>query len=326
MIRFFRSGNPLTVLLLFIYTLFVKFYYLLHPSSFLADGSEGLLYNWLTGWLEGIVGRSPIFFTTLALFFLFLQALLLNRIINAHRLFAKDTYLPAMSFLLFTSLLEGWNVFSPALLVNTLLLWIISSITELYMRNSARDVAFNIGFAIGLCGLCYFPAIIFVALLLASMLIMRAFRLAEWILGLLGLICPFYLLGTWLFLTDRWDLLQTLPRTGLHLPMITDYKVWGALVVSLLFSVTGWLLLQRRLAKMLIQVRKIWACMLVYLLVAVFVPFFGLHFSPVYWVLAVLPASMFVANVFWTVTNNTFANAIHFVILAYVIVMQYFSS
>lgn len=325
MIRFFRSGNPLTVLLLFIYTLFIKFYYLLHPSSFLADASEGLAYNLLTGWLEGMVGKSPYFFTSMAVLLQFLQALLLTRVINNHRLFPKDNYLPAMSFLLFTSLLESWNIFSPALIVNTIMLWIFSSIADLYMRSSARDVAFNMGFALGICGLFYFPSILFLVLLLVSLLIMRSFRLAEWIIGLLGLICPFYLLGTWLFLTNRWDLVEALPNIGFNLPLITDYKVWGALVVSLFFFVIGWLLLQRVFKKMLIQGRKIWGTVVAYALVAMFIPFFSEHFSAGYWVLAILPVSLFAGNVFWSISNNSFANALHIIVLAYVIVMQYFS-
>lgn len=325
MIKFFRSGNPLTVLLLFIYLLFVKFYYLIHPSVYQADGSEGLLYTEIVRWLENIAGKSAVFFTCLAMLLQFLQALLFTRIINTHRLFSKDTYLPAMCFLLFTSLLDAWNVFSPALLVNTVMLWIFSSISDLYMRASARDVAFNMGFALGLCGLMYFPSVLFLALLLLSLLIMRAFRLAEWIIGLLGIFCPFYLLATWLFLTDRTGLILDLPVIGFHLPAITDYKVWGALIANMLFFITGWLLLQRTFKKMLIQGRKIWATTVIYVLVAMLIPLFSGHFSPNYWVLAVLPISLFAGNVFWTITNNTIANAIHIVILVYMILMQYFS-
>jgi hypothetical protein len=324
-IKFFRSGNPLTVLLLFIYLLFVKFYYLIHPSVYQADGSEGLLYTEIVRWLENIAGKSAVFFTCLAMLLQFLQALLFTRIINTHRLFSKDTYLPAMCFLLFTSLLDAWNVFSPALLVNTVMLWIFSSISDLYMRASARDVAFNMGFALGLCGLMYFPSVLFLALLLLSLLIMRAFRLAEWIIGLLGIFCPFYLLATWLFLTDRTGLILDLPVIGFHLPVITDYKVWGALIANMLFFITGWLLLQRTFKKMLIQGRKIWATTVIYVLVAMLIPLFSGHFSPNYWVLAVLPISLFAGNVFWTITNNTIANAIHIVILVYMILMQYFS-
>ncbi len=326
MIKFFRSGNPLTVLLLFLYMLFIKFYYLLHPSTYLEDGSEGLLYKWLVNWLSGMVGPSPVFFTFLALMLLFIQSLLLARIVNNHRLFAKDTYLPAMCYLLLTSLLQSWNVFSPALIVNTVMLWIFSSITGLYMRNSARDVSFNIGFALGICGLFYFPSVLFVALLFLSLLIMRAFRLAEWIIGLMGILCPFYLLGTWLFLTNRWELIADLWHIRANLPVITDYKVWGALIGGMLFFVTGWLMLQRTFKKMLIQGRKIWATVVIYVLVAMLVPLFSGHFSPTYWILAVMPVSLFAGNVFWTITNNTVANAVHILVLAYVIIMQYFSN
>jgi hypothetical protein len=323
-VKFFRSGNPLTVLLLLLYTLLVKFFYLLHPSAFRADGSEGLLYNLLVKWIQLLLGNSPILFTFLAVLLQFLQALLLTRIINHHRLFAKPTYLPAMCFLLFTSFLQGWNVFSPALVVNLIMLWVISSITELYTRTSARDIVFNIGFALGVCGLLYFPAIIFCLLLLISLLIMRAFRLAEWIIALLGLICPMYLLATYLFLTDQWPLILKIPGISLNIPVITDYKVWGALAGNLFFFAIGWLLLQRTIKKMLIQVRKIWAVLIVYTFVAMLVPFFSVHFSPDYWVLAVLPISLFAGNVYWTVTNETIANLIHIITLAYVIVIQYF--
>ncbi|MCW3463232.1 hypothetical protein [Chitinophaga nivalis] len=325
MIKFFRSGNPLTVLLLLIYTLLIKCYYLIHPVTFIADGSEGLLYDLLVKWIKSFTGDSPLFFTALAVLLLLLQSLLFTKIINHHRLFARSTYLPAMCYLLFTSMLQSWNTFSPALLVNMIMLWVFSSITELYTRTSARDVVFNIGFALGVCGLIYFPAIIFCLLLLVSMLIMRAFRLAEWIIALLGLVCPLYLMGTYLFLTGQMTALRRIPNIGFSLPLITDYKVWGAMVACILFFILGWLLLQRPLKKMLIQGRKIWAALIVYVLVAMLVPFFNVHFSAAYWVLAVLPVAMFAGNVFWSVTNETFANIIHFITLAYVIVMQYFS-
>lgn len=325
MVKFFRSGNPLTVLLLLMYTILVKFYYLLHPSTFLADGSEGLLYDLLVKWIQRVIGTSPYLYTCLAILILFLQALLITKIVNHQRLFAKPTYLPAMTYMLFTSLLEGWNVFSPALLVNLVMLWVFSSITLLYTRTSARDVVFNIGFALGVCGLFYFPSVVFCLLLLLSLLIMRPFRLAEWIIGVLGLICPLYLLGTYLYLTNQWSLFTRIPRIGINFLTISDYKVWGAMITSIFFFILGWLLLQSTIKKMLIQGRKIWSVLIVYVFVAMVVPFFNVHFSPSYWLLAILPLSMFVANVYWSVRNNTVANIIHFITLAYVIVMQYFS-
>jgi hypothetical protein len=324
-VKFFRSGNPLTVLLLLIYTLLVKFYYLLHPSTFLADGSEGLLYDLFVKWIQRSIGTSPYLFTSLAVLVLLLQALLITKIVNHQRLFAKPTYLPAMTYMLFTSLLEGWNVFSPALLVNLVMLWVFSSITLLYTRTSARDVVFNIGFALGVCSLFYFPSVVFCVLLLLSLLIMRPFRLAEWIIAVLGLICPLYLLGTYLYLTDQWSLFTRIPHIGINFPIITGYKVWGAMVISIFFFILGWLLLQSTIKKMLIQGRKIWSVLIVYVFVAMIVPLFNVHFSPSYWLLAMLPLSMFVANVYWSVRNNTVANIIHFITLGYVIVMQYFS-
>jgi hypothetical protein len=154
---------------------------------------------------------------------------------------------------------------------------------------------------------------------------MRPFRLAEWIIAILGLICPIYLLGTYLYLTDQWALFTQIPRIGIGVPVIEHYKVWGAMAGSVFFFILGWLLLQRSIKKMLIQGRKIWSVLIVYVFVAMIIPIFNVHFSPAYWVLAILPLSLFVANMYWSIVNNTVANVIHIVTLVYVIVMQYFS-
>ncbi|RAJ04225.1 hypothetical protein LX64_03104 [Chitinophaga skermanii] len=325
MIRFFRSGNPLTVLLLLIYTIVLKFNYLIHPQAYVSEKSEGLFYDMFVQFLDGVANKNAFFYTFFAVALIFVQALLLTRIINNQRLFSKPTYLPAMCYILFTSLFTSWNVFSPALLVNTIMLWVFANITQLYNRTSARDVAFNLGFAVGICGLIYFPSIIFVLLIFVSLLIMRSFRLAEWIIALLGLACPLYLFGTYLFLTDQWGLMAKVLRIGLPLPLITDYKVWGAMITSVLFFVLGWLLLQTTFKKMLIQGRKIWSAAAVYVIVAMVIPFFTVNFAPLYWLMAILPVSMFAGNVFWSIRSNTFANIVHFVVLGYVIVMQYFT-
>ncbi|ATL47142.1 hypothetical protein COR50_08065 [Chitinophaga caeni] len=325
MIRFFRSGNPLTVLLLLIYTIFVKFYYFLHPVTYLKDGGEGLLYNLVVGWIDSFAYKNALFYTFLTVVLLFLQALLFTKLINQHRLFSRSTYLPGMCYILFSSMYQGWNQFSPAILINLVMLWVFSNVPNLYNRSSARDVAFNLGFAVGVCSLIYFPSVIFVLLLFMGLVAMRSFRLAEWILALLGLACPLYILGTYLFLTDQWALTGQLTRIGINIPMIHDYKVWGALIANVLFFITGWIIIQRSFNKMLIQTRKIWNVWAFYAFIAMLIPFFTATFSANYWILAVLPISMFAGNVFWSIQNNTFANAIHILLLLYVIVMQYFS-
>ena len=57
------------------------------------------------------------------------------------------------------------------------------------------------GLALGISGFLFFPSITFIIWILLALMIMRPFRLNEWLLCLLGITTPFYFYAIYLFLT-----------------------------------------------------------------------------------------------------------------------------
>lgn len=62
---------------------------------------------------------------------------------------------------------------------------------------------FDVGFMIGVCALIYFPSISLLLLFLVGLSILRPFVWREWVIGIIGVLIPFFLAGTLYFLNDK---------------------------------------------------------------------------------------------------------------------------
>ncbi|MHB1921780.1 MAG: hypothetical protein ACYCOO_06030 [Chitinophagaceae bacterium] len=325
MINLFKSSNPFIVVLLLIYALFLKLYFVFHPDPLVILASNGFVFNLIIHYLVTLFQFHPSGFALLAVGLIYFQALKLNKIINVQHLLPKPNFLPAMSYLLFSSFFYQWNVFSPVLLVNTLLLWIFSLMMKLYSKQEVKGGVFDISLLIGLAGILYFPALLFVLLLWMALLINRPFKLTEWVLAILGMLTPFYFLGTYLFFTGRWQLFYRIPMGGLSYPQMQQgYPAFLALIVILIFFIFGGWKLQQQFFKMLIQVRKIWLLLLAYVGISLVVSLVNRSFSINTWILCLVPLCAFFANTWWNINNKRLANLIHFTLIALVLVVEYF--
>ncbi len=132
-------------------------------------------YVWLklSAFISSALGNSAFLLTFFVIINLFGQALYLNRIANTHHLFPKASYLPAMGYVLITSLFKDWNYLSAALISNWLVLAMLSGMLQLYASPDARKQIFNIGCYISLAAMLVFPNIVFVALLLLALAVLK---------------------------------------------------------------------------------------------------------------------------------------------------------
>lgn len=326
MINLFRSGNPFTILILVAYTLVIKSFFLFHPTLPAAHAADGLLFNILEDRLHDLFHDNAGWFVLLSMLLLFTQALSLNRIVNDFHLLPKATYLPAMSYLLITSFFKEWNIFSAAQLVNSLMLLALPLMLSLYTKKSVRNIVFNIGFITGIAAMVYFPAIIFLLLIWMVLVIARPFRPAEWIIAVLGMICPFYFLGAWFFLTGRMAVLLKIPFAGLSYPKLPqEYFALASMALILLLFVFSLYKIQQNYFKMLIQARKTWMILLTYIVVAIIASFINRAFSINMWIMSMVPFAIFTANAFWNMKRLTIASIIHLSLFGFGLVVQYFT-
>lgn len=324
-IGIFKQKNQGNALLLIIYGLVLKFPSFLHPQGPLRQpGNDHYLYNWLLNFLDPL--KLPDgFYAFISFVLIFLQATLFNRICSELKMYHKPNYLAGMSYMLISSLFPVWNVFSAPLLVNFFLIWIFYRMTNLYNTNKPGNAIFNIGVIMGLVTLTYQPAIVFILLILFSLFIMRPFRIREWFIGLLGVTAPYYFLALVLFLTNNWNWKLLLPGIDFTLPMMpSSLIVTFSIVLLVVPFIIGGFFIQNNLSKMLIQVRKNWSLLLLFLIMAMLIIVINGNGSYVNWVLCIVPLAGFHGAVYFYANSRWVAGIVHWIIFAWVIYTGYF--
>jgi len=319
----FKANNVYNAFLLFVYGLLLKIPIFLRPVVPHTQQTDGFLYRGLLGWLE-LFGKSlPVIYPVICYLLLYTQAITFNRLSNELRLMQKPNYLAGMSYLLVTSLFSEWNSLSAPLIINTLLIWVWARMASLNTNPNPRTTLFNIGMAIGLSTFFYFPSIAFSALIIFGLALTRPFKLAEWMTALLGIITPYYFLLAWVFLTDKWKGYR-FPGFTISSPRFNQTN-WSyiAILVVVLFSILGFFYIQQNFRRQLIQVRKSWNLVLLYLLVAIFVPFVNATHTFEYWILCAVPLSAYMGAAFFYPDKKIFPQLVHWLMVAFVILINY---
>jgi hypothetical protein len=319
----FRNYNPFGIIFLFFYGLILRFASFIDPHIPIAQETDGFLYHGLLRGLSGIGKVTPVIYPILAYTLIFIQAMTLNSLVNNHKLLPKSSFLPAMSYLLITALFPEWWQFSSTLLVNSLLVWVWARMSGLYNNNRAKLVLFNIGMVLGICSFFYFPSIALVVLMIFALIIMRPFNLSEWLVGLLGITTPYYFLFAYLYLTSQWDPGRFIPSLSLSYPaFLQNVWAWGGMVLLIVpFLISGFYI-QGNILKMLIQVRKSWSLLLLYLLTALLVPFINSSSTFEYWILCAPPFAAFHAYTFFHSNKKNFPLILHWIMVIFILALN----
>jgi hypothetical protein len=323
----FRQKNQGNALLLIIYGMILKFGIFLHPAAPVRHpGFDHFLYTWLLDFLEPLKLPSS-FYSLVSFILLYVQATLFNRICNAQKLLPRPNFLPAMSYLLLTSLFPEWNYFSAPLIVNLFLIWIFYRMTNLYNTQKPVSSIFNIGLIMGVVTLLYQPAIVFVLMILLALYIMRPFRIQEWLIGLFGVTTPYYFLVLFLFLGNNWHWQQILPVISFTLPsMPSTLAVTFSIVLLVIPFILGGFYVQNNLTKMLIQGRKNWSVLLLFLIMSLMIIVInGGENNYVNWVLSIMPLAGFHAAAYYYPLKKMLPSILHWIIFAFAIYVNYFN-
>ncbi|MBL0232168.1 MAG: hypothetical protein IPQ08_00720 [Chitinophagaceae bacterium] len=317
----FKQKNPASIIILLVMGILIKWPIFRHPHIPVFRQGDGILFRSIFELLPS----SPLLYPVLAFSLLFLQAIILNLFLNRYRMMTHATWFPAMSYMLITSLLPEWNYFSAPLLVNTILLLILMALFRIYNQPKAQGIIFNIGLGLGICSFLYFPSLSFVIWILISLAIMRPFHLREWLLGLLGVSTPFYFYAVYLIWHDQWSWSHLWPYFDLSIPMVKQ-TAWlaGSAFLLVVPFLSGGYYVQESLRRMLIQVRKGWSLILLYLLCSLFIPFINDGSNMENWVMAAIPLAAFHACTYLYSTYRIFPLLLFWVTLAFVLGHQYY--
>lgn len=299
---------------------------LLHPKVAAASTTDAGIYRYIISVINS--SSLPGFYASVFAFVLLMtQAFLLNYLMNEYRMVSRQTYLPAMSYLLVTSLLPEWNFLSAPLVATTLVVVCFIYLFHLYNLANTKGKIYNMGLMIGICSYIYFPSAAFILCLLLGILILKPFRFNELILLLLGTMTPYYFHAAYLFLTDSFSFQNFVPAIDVDVPRIKSsiYLAVSTFLLAVPFLVGGFFV-QSHLHRMLIQIRKNWSILLLYLLLAFFIPFLNTDNSFSNWILLAPPFAAFHTACYFYLTRNFVALALFFSTTGYIIFQQYATS
>jgi len=320
-IAIFKQKSPGNVVITLLFGLLLKLPLFLYPKNIVASSIDGRLYQWFISILPP---GSPMVYSVIAFSLLYTQALMINYMVNEYRMIIKATYLPAMAYLLITSLMPEWNYLSSPMLANSFIIWMFIYLFKLYNSNNAKAQVYNIGLITGITSYIYFTSAAFVLCVLLGLMILKPFRLNEIVLFFLGCLTPYYFHAVYLFLFGELSLRNFFPQISVRIPLLKN-SIWLAgsiLLLTVPFLVGGYFV-QANLRRMLIQVRKNWSVLLIYLLLAFFVPFINSDQSFETWILVTVPFAAFHACAYFYPVKKWFPLIIFFITIGYILYQQY---
>lgn len=297
----------------------------MHPHDAVLRPADGALFEAILRFCSPAAKSFPLFYPILAFLLLFTQAAWLTRFLNNQRMMNKPSYLAGMAYILITSLLPEWNYFSAPLLVNTILLFILSSLFGIYSQPNARGTIFNIGLALGIAGFLFISSLTFIVWVLLALAVMRPFRINEWLICILGITTPFYFYAIYTVIDGNWNWQQFVPHITLGLPSLKQ-SAWlaGAVFLIMIPFLTGGYYVQENLRRMLINVRKGWSLLLLYLLAALLLPFINTSDTFENWIMALVPMAAFHACTYLYSTWRVFPVMLFWLTVAFIIGYQYY--
>lgn len=199
LVRIFRSTQIYPIALIVLFSIVIHTVLgLLHPVSVPISGT-----NLFLGLSNGIFSL-PSWVLKITVFILLTsQALYLNYILNKHEIFFKQSWLPALFYLIFSTQFPMLVQFTPLVVLNSIFIIIIDKIFSLYKNQKTIGITFDTALLMSLVALIYAPAIFMILLFFIGIAILKPISWRDFSIGLIGLIVPLSIIITIYFLCDN---------------------------------------------------------------------------------------------------------------------------
>ena len=271
MVFLFKDRSDLNLIFLLLLSVALHFHVWMHPPLIIANESDGLLSYLLLHYIQPL---PPLVLIVLFHTIILSQAIRLNILLSNFKMFQQISYIPAFTYIILTAMFPYWDVISAGLIANSLVIWILVKLLRLYDQNQPKTLEFNIGLIVGLSIILHEPIAILIAVVLFALLIIRPFKLAEWLVLIMGILLPFYFIFTYVFLTGNInDFRQFLPKLDWKNPLVQpSFNVILALIVMGVQLIAGFFYWNEQQTRFIIQVRKYWGVLFLLLILTFFQP------------------------------------------------------
>ncbi len=299
MVFLFKDKSDFNLIFLLLLSVAVHFHVWMQPPIIIANESDGLLSYLLLHYIQPL---PPLVLIVLFHTIILSQSIRLNILLSNFKMFQQISYVPAFTYIILTAMFPYWDVISAGLIANSLVIWILVKLLRLYEQSQPKTLEFNIGLIVGISIILHEPIAILIAVVLFALLIIRPFKLAEWLVLIMGILLPFYFIFTYVFLTGNInDFRQFLPKLDWKNPLVQpSFNIILALIVMGVQLLAGFFYWNEQQKRFIIQVRKYWGVFFLLLILTFFQPILfsvqGLYASAI----VIAPLASFISFAFAT--------------------------
>jgi len=325
MINFFKNLSPLNILWLLVVLFILRAGYLFNlPVKIDSAYFENLEHLLLSPGLH--YPFTPFLNVVLAGIFVFIQALLLNRLVNHFNLLGKPTFLPALMYLTVSGLYTPFLVLSPPLICNFFVIWMLFKLINFYKSKDSKSDAFDLGMIVAVGSLIYLPFIFFFLTIWISLVIFKPFNWREWIASVIGYVTVFFFLAVYYYLNNRLTQFGSIwPPLGTKFPnrVALNYYNYLILVPVAAILILCFLKLQQNYYKSYIQIRKSYQLLFVIFLIAALTFYVRAAFQVSHFLLCAVPAAVFFSYYFLHARRRWFYETLYLLLAGIIVYLQF---
>jgi hypothetical protein len=325
MINIFRIYNPINILWLAILMFLLRAGYVYHaPDQLQFTYLEPFARLLVPGGYEFVL---PAFVNVfLAGVLVFLQALLVNRLVNQYGLLSKPSFLPALLYITLSGLFTPFLVLSPPLICNFLLIWMLYKLFNLYKGDDAKSTTYDLGMIVAIGSLIYLPFIYFFLAIWVALIIFRPFNWREWIIGIMGYATIFFFLAVFYYLKGNINIFYTIwTPLGIKFPDSIHIKYYDYLVLVpvIILLILALFKIRQSFFRSYVQVRKSFQLLIVVFLIGSLSFYVKAEFNLSHFILCVIPMAVLLSYYFLYAGARWFYESLFFLLLFSIVYFQF---
>jgi hypothetical protein len=325
MVSAFRNFNPLNIFWLALWLIVLRVCYLLKGPSQVEFILVESFARSLLPFTYGHVLSLPMDML-LAGIIVFIQALLLNYVVNFYNLLNKSTFLPAFMYITVSSLFTPFLILSPPLICNFLVIWMLFKLLSFYKNGDIKSTTYDLGMIVAIGSIFYLPYIYFFIVIWIGLLVFRPFDWRDWVAALTGYMTIFFFLAVFYYLTDHLhDFYKIWLPLGTRFPnrININYDNYLLLIPVTLILILCLLRLQGNFFRSYILVRKTFQLLFFTFIIAGLAFYVKADFRLNHFLLCAVPIAIFFSYYFLYATTRWFYETLYFLLFIGIIYFQF---
>ena len=298
LVRIFRSTQFYPIALIVLFSIAINM-----VSGFLREPhwvDNGTIF--FQSMTNGVQGLNHWLVVAIVFVLVTTQALHLNYTLNKHEIFFKQSWLPALFYLIFSTQFVDFLQFSPMLLINSVFIFVLDKIFSLYKNQKAMGATFDAALLIAIIALLYAPAAFFIVLFFIGVAILKPLNWRDLSIGLIGLIVPLSIVLVGYFLNGSLlNFINQYKSSFTTTFVLSNFNLARQLPSAILISIVFILSLMKIRNNYLKNVTKSRLCqqiLLLFTLMSILTISFTLHIGIQCYMLLIIPFSSIIAYYF----------------------------